>query len=84
MSKRTIAEISGVSFDQPHMQSLNDYSFFFFFLRPKFLNMGPAIYHYEGIFNIFSNGILHAPKFLKLYSLNQKNISTSEIKVGQK
>jgi hypothetical protein len=35
-------------------------------------------------FNMFSNGILHAPKFLKFCSLAQKNISTSEVKVGQK
>ena len=76
MSKNTEAEISCGSFDQPDLYSSNDYKFFFSFCNCKFQRFGACNISLEGTFQELSNGVLHAPKFLKFQLLNSsKKIS---------
>ena len=65
MSQKIAAKIGCGSFDQFDMQSLNEYTFFFFILQLKFSkDLGHVIYRWKGVFKTFSYGILHAPKIL--------------------
>jgi hypothetical protein len=61
------------SFDQPDLQSLNNYKFFFFVLRLQFLKCEACNIQLERYFQNLFNGILHTPKFLNFHLLNQKN-----------
>ena len=61
------------SFDHPDRQSLNDCRFGFFHLPTEIAgSWGLAIYRWRILINTFSNGVLHAPKILKLQSQHKK------------
>ena len=79
MPKKIAAEIGCGPFNQHNLQLLNDYIFFW---DSSFKILRCLIYRWKGL-EIF-NRILQAPKFLTVYSLNQKLVAhttTSAIKL---
>lgn len=61
-------------FNQPNLQSLNEYTFFFF-LRLQFWDLGKCNISFESYFQDLSNGMLHTSKTIEFQSLNQLNKS---------
>ena len=65
------------SFDQPDLQSLNDYIYVFFGFTTAILKSeGACNTPLERYCQDLSSSILNAPKFLKFQLVNQKNKST--------
>ena len=65
MPKKIAVEIGCGSFDQPDLQSLHDYIFFFFSLPCNIENVGACNISVERYSQNLSKESLHAPKFLK-------------------
>ena len=52
-AKRNRVEIGCGFFDQPDLQSLNDYRFFFFICDCNFKTLGRVLYSWKGILKTF-------------------------------